>query len=842
MAPRANTKDDMLDVLLKVLGVVPEGVVTGASLGLRSDEPATLWVAAFTAAAVYAVVMYLREAALSRPGRLALGVLRFAALLLLAAVLFQPVLEVRMEVPVEPKLLVLVDASESMDIRDVRKSDQDLAAAARAMGRLPEGAPIERMTKDEREDLATVARRELSAALLAGPAGDLFSSLEERADVHYFRFARSLEPAAGPDELAEALASVAGDARAGFAAGAIATEERTPAPDGGATHLGDALLDAADEFPGAPLAGIVLLTDGASNAGTHPLAAARGLRQRQVPIYSVGIGLAEPDDVAVRGVVVQEVVFAGDIVPVRVEVDSNGYERRQALVRLRLDGEEVARRTVQLTGRPQFEELTFKAEAPADAPLDFVGVSGAAASTLRVEVEPLEGEALETNNTVDRPVRIVDDKVRVLYIEGTPRWEYRYLRAILKRDQRIDVQFITTEGDPDMARASGEHVARFPHRPDEAFAYDLVILGDVKATVFTPTQLERIEQLVRQRGASLVLLAGPKHAPAEYLDTPIARLLPVWAVQGAWDRADRDAYPALTEAGKASTLMSLEPREAKNIARWAKVRPLGQVAPLDGAKPGAHVLAELSSASSTGGALPLVAWHRAGAGKVLFVGTDRLWRLRERVGDEYHARFWGQAIQFLTLSRLLGENRRIQFAVAPSRVAPGQACRVYAHVLNETFEPVTRGTYLARIIRLGEDRGDETAVQLDRVPDMPGTYRTTYVPTRPGRYRVTVSRDAADGASTAADAAPADFAVTDERPEGRDVALKEDLLEKLAATTGGRYLPLADFARLVEAVDTTPSRRTIRKEVELWDTWLTPLVFVSLVAGEWWLRRRRNLT
>ncbi len=125
------------------------------------------------------------------------------------------------------------------------------------------------------------------------------------------------------------------------------------------------------------------------------------------------------------------------------------------------------------------------------------------------------------NNRVERSIRVVNEKINVLYIEGNARWEYRYLHAILKRDPRINATFIASSVGPELARNSPEHIERFPSKREEAFKYDLVILGDVDAAFFTPEELGLLEELVRDRGGSLLVLCGPMHSPASYAGTPV---------------------------------------------------------------------------------------------------------------------------------------------------------------------------------------------------------------------------------------------------------------------------------------------------------------------------------
>jgi uncharacterized membrane protein len=529
------------------------------------------------------------------------------------------------------------------------------------------------------------------------------------------------------------------------------------------------------------------------------------------------------------------VVFANDLVPLRVQCAANGYEKRSTALLVKIDGAEAARKTVTFSGWTQFEELPFKAPRAGGA------------HRLEVSLVPLPNEATSANNTVSRSLRVLDDRIKVLYIEGAPRWEYRYIRAVLKRDPRVDVQFITTEGDKDLARASQEHLGRFPEKEALAFQYDLVVLGDVKADTFTPTQFSLLDRLVRERGGSLIMLAGHKHAPAEYVDTPLAAMLPVRFDQASWEEVGDDVYPVLTAEGRRSTVMALERSEARTQALWANIRPLGWVPPLTGPKPGAQVLAELSDRSQRTRVFPLIAWHRYGAGKCMFVGTDQLWRLRARTGDKYHLKFWGQAVQFLALSRLLGENRRVRLETGRPQYAVGEPVEVLADVLNDLYEPLSAPAFTVYVGPA--DGGEAGPLALRAVPGSPGLYRGLYLPEAPGRYQVSVSSEAApDGRPAAlstglggASAARVQFEVLAGTSELTETAMQRDLLVRMAKTTGGAALTLRDLPLLPDYLEDRSTAATLSKEIEVWDSGLLAVMFVGLVSLEWAWRRKKNL-
>lgn len=646
--------------------------------------------------------------------------------------------------------------------------------------------------------LGKTPRWRMVQGVWSNPELELTKKLSEIGQVRFFTFAESLDSVAEPDLSADKVT-------------------------GSSTYLGEAMEEVVSRYAGSPIAGVLVMTDGANNGGLDPQGVARRLGQRGVPVYAVGIGLANPDDLVLHSIVAQDVVFGGDLVPIRVQLNSTGYERRATTLSVQLDGQEVARKSVVLTGQSQLEEISFAAETSPGPKL------------LEVTLQPLADEAILENNTIRRTVRVVDEKIKVLYVEGSPRWEYRYLRAILKRDPRMETTFLMTEGDRELARASSEHIARFPDDPEETFKYDLVILGDVKSTHFTPTQLQRLEQLVRERGGSLIVLAGHKYLPADYLDTPLMQMLPVWIEPTEWEQLNKDVYPVLTDAGQKTTVMSLDGTEARNRALWANCKPLSKAPPVTGAKRGAVVLAVLSDAARRAEPLPIIAWGRYGSGKVMFVGTDRLWRLRQKVGDLYHTRFWSQAIQFLSLSRLLGENARIHFETHPRVVHVGEPVEIYANVLNESYQPSHAPRINAEVRQSLDEFSAGAPISLRAVPGMAGLFHGVYTPREEGHFQVTAPEEPAGVANLA------EFDVIAGTGEQLDPAMRQKDLRKIADLSDGMYSSVRGIPRLVDAMQARDRIDVLHRRIEIWDSWMIVMAFVVLASVEWIWRRRRDL-
>ena len=743
--------------------------------------------------------------------RVMLAIFRGVALAVVIATLLEPTAVVTETQTYTRSFPVLLDISESMSMRDQRKRPGDIVEAAAALGmvELGEEGDVDRMVmaldSNQRQVIANSSRLDLGEAALIKSGKPTFGSLGESLDVSYHVFEQTprLISDAGvivEDDFADLKASGAGTS--------IATS-----------------LEAVVNRSGSSPAGIVLFSDGIDNTSSQRAEAIlQDLGARSIPVYTVPLGLSDPDDVSIRNIVMQEVAFSGDRVPIRVHLESKGYERRTARLSVHLNGRRVSQRTVRFEGGLQFEDIDFR-----------VDVYEKGAAQILIKVEPFDDEVSIANNEMTRSIRVVNEKVNVLYIEGNARWEFRYLRAILKRDPRINATFIASNVGPEVARNSPEHIERFPSKREEAFSYDLVILGDVDAGFFAEEELELLEELIRDRGASLLMLCGPMHSPGSYEGTPVKAMLPVqFDPNQKWGKVSESVYPVLTPEGRSSQVMTLENEDDLNDRIWSRMAPMDQLPPLLSAKPGATVLAVLSDSTDRDQSYPLVAWQRYGTGKCMSIASDRLWRLRFKTGDKYHWRVWSQCIQFMTLSRLMGEHKRIRLETDRSSYAVGSQGRIYAQVLDNEFDPVVQSGFEISV-NGPDDSGGSQRIRLQPDRSRPGLYEGYFSPPGAGRYRVEANEDDQENSNTT------EFQVTEFRQELIDTGMRPDHLQRIADLTGGAKLGIRELPRLASLVNADPVSTTVRSERPLWDSRLMILLIICILGAEWIIRRRHDL-
>ena len=417
----------MSELLVKFLGGSEEqaGHIAGADLALRGELGMTSGAAMLLILAVLVWWLYR-----SSPPRLSslrkyiLTGLRLIFFGLLLLLLMRPVLALTIEGQVRRLLLLLIDTSSSMQIKDPRPDPDDQRRAAIAQGFVDPKRP--KLSRDS-APAPPVGRMELVKAALTNAQMDLVRRLEHNFDLQVFSFGRAVAAIAQTNSSGETPSL--GDL--GWVTGLSATNS--------ATALGDALRDVMRRKRGQAIAGILLVSDGANNSGIPPDEAAAAIKAEGVPVYSYGVGVRSPRDIVIANVFAPDVSFADDDVHLTVRVRSQGLKGETAAVTLKLGNEVVAGRSVELSDDEQIVPLTFMPR-------------NAGTFDLITEIEPRADEAIRDNNFRTQRLRVIDSKIKVLLVDQSPRWEFRYLQAMLLRDRRVQLKCFLVEADPAVSR------------------------------------------------------------------------------------------------------------------------------------------------------------------------------------------------------------------------------------------------------------------------------------------------------------------------------------------------------------------------------------------------------
>ena len=590
-------------------------------------------------------------------------------------------------------------------------------------------------------------------------------------------------------------------------------------PAAPATHLNEGLRQLTRDTSDLPIGAVVLLSDGSDNSGDLALETINALRNRRLPVHTVGFGKERlAHDVEISDVSVATRALADSRIPATVTFHQRGYAGSKAVLLVR-DGEKTV----------GSREITFGTEGASQVETVFFSSGGAGAKNLHFLLGPLPGEENVANNSVARLLGVTDDKRRILYVEGEPRWEYKFIRRAEDDDKIVQVASMlrTTENKIYRQGISDpkELESGFPVRPEDLFAYDGIILGSVEAGYFTPLQQELLREFVDRRGGGLLFLGGRfSLSDGGWRGSSLVDLLPTILPSNRNTFHRNPATAELTVAGSDSPITRLMDDPARNMDRWKKLTYLMDYQEAGTPKPGATVLAELNSG---GRKMPLLATQNYGRGRTAVMATSGTWRwqMSQPLGDPAHDLFWQQLLRWLVLD---SPGRVAVTAPAQTLMDDGQI-QLTANIRGKDYLPVTDTTVTARVI--GPD-GLSALVDMTPAADTPGEFHANWTAEKPGSYlaEVTASGQTENGTLP--------FERIDGVAENFHVEQNRELLEKLASETGGRYWKPDELTRLPNEISYSDAGISVRDIKELWNMPVVFLWLLFLISAEWLLRRK----
>lgn len=754
---------------------------------------------------------------LTRWQRGLLAGLRIAMVAVFLLLLVKPVVLLTLNESVRERLLVLVDSTQSMEIKDLRVSNDDLNRAAMAAGLISPTAKIDGAPPSGIDKWRSASRAELLFALAGNDTLNLWPRLQEKADLEFYAFGREARKL-GPVGALPGEGFDAGDAKRFFARMKFTDE---------ATAIGDSLRQVLEENRGQPLAGIVVVSDGANNTGTPPAEVADMAKQDGIPLFLYGTGILGPKDIVVRDVAGPRGAFVKERAEFAVRVRAPGYTGQPVKIQLKADGKIVDELEVKLNGDGETEyRLGYEPQEKAEVEIE-------------AAIEPVSGESSTENNVATTKVRVLDSQVKVLYVEQEPRWDFRYLLSTLQRDRRLAVQSVLFDGGADLADEPGSpFLKEFPKERAELVSNEILILGDVDPAMLGQENMKLIAEWVSELGGGLIFLAGPKSDPFAYAGTPLEALLPVTLDPRLTkeQQAERSREPIplkLTTMGEYSPLLRLAEGNLENRQIWNSFPGVRWTARVAGAKPSAQVFLVDANADHAinGEPMPVLAQQTYGQGAVMYFGFDETYRWRSQLGEKFYSKVWNQIIQNFSLDRQLGASARMQIKTDRPEYLVGDKVVIAGKLFSQSFAALKEPTVPGTLVFQGEEEGakeEPAELRLMAVPDQPGAYQASFTATRAGQYRFSTLMDPK---------AVLKFSVSTPRIEQAETAMDGSLLQAMAETSGGKFLREENLNSLPDLVSSRGATiPTFKKRELFYSPWWMVLLAV-LACTEWLLRR-----
>jgi uncharacterized membrane protein len=604
-------------------------------------------------------------------------------------------------------------------------------------------------------------------------------------------------------------------------------------PDARRSDLSGALTAVADRYKGQRLGGVVVLSDGgdtsASEAGTT--------RALGVPVFAVGIGARTvAKDREVLNLTAGEPVASESSIDLSVTAVSVGFGTTPIPIRLSENGRplETRQATPAAPGAPVHEVFT-------------VSPSPDTATVYAVEISADSGELVSENNIRRVLVPPQGRRRRVLVVEGAPGFEHTFLKRALARDPALEVDSVVRKGRNDEGRdtffiqaatsRSAALASGYPATRADLFVYDALIFGNLEGDFFSREQLEMTAEFVAVRGGGLLVLGGRSFERAGLSGTPLEEVLPV-------DVTDRRATAARTASGSVpaanavalttdgaahpATRLAITAEESRK--RWSQLPAMAAVSAAGTPRPGAQVLAVTTSGGSE--LRPLLITQRYGVGRSMVFAGEATWRWRMLLPstNTTHELVWRQ------MARWVGSGSAERIEIPPTSVVlPGTTDPVSVLVRDESFKPVANAEVTMRV---RDPNGQERSLP------------AALADPREGRYTAAVRFDQAGVYTVAADVRRgSEPAATVSRPllvGGADVELSEprlndDVLRRIAESSGGTYMAAEDAANVPELLKKGGVGNPPVEMRDLWNTGWSLAAIVVLLGCEWLLRRRVGL-
>jgi len=591
------------------------------------------------------------------------------------------------------------------------------------------------------------------------------------------------------------------------------------------TDLGAALDRAGQDASQQPVSAVVMITDGGHNAPDDPREAAASLRG--VPLFIVPIGSSViPRDVLVHHIQCPRAAFKNDMVVVEAMVTAYDCKGEQVKVELLSDDVVVDSQTVTVAATVFDGRVSFQWKA-----------AELGRHILKVRSVPVPKEFSLDNNEAQTEVEVMENTIRVLLADDLPRWEFRYLSMLFKRDKHVEFdQLLFEPADDSPDKAARES---FPQDQKGWMKYRVVILGDVTPAELPPDQQEMLRKYVVEDGGNLIVIAGETAMPAAFAGQPLAEMIPSTEVPV---NPDQGFGLAVTAEGSVSVPTQLEddPLASDRIWRDTSTRlPVYDLSPFSHPKPTSHVLIAASTPEQGADTRAFFSWQYVGAGRVVYLAAPISYQLRFGVGDLYHHRFWGQLLRWAIARDMSTGSRTVHLLTDKNRYEAGDQAQIVLRLNAEDGSAVTGAHCSVEAFR--KDQSIKM-IELHEESGSPGAYRGLFphLPAGPLTLRAAGSTVqsllAGEGRKE-----PVDHLINvDARgtTELSDPFCNLPLLNQIADASGGSVIPPASLQSALAGLDATPDPEdTELGRSPVWDRWSFLWIFIGCITIEWLARR-----
>ncbi len=617
-------------------------------------------------------------------------------------------------------------------------------------------------------------------------------------------------------------------------------------PRGEETRIGESLYQLIGQLSGRTLSGVVVVSDGRSNAGVDIQPAHTRAERSGTRLITVGVGSQTPQmNLWVSGMQSPTDVHQGDPFDVTVMLQGTGSAGHRATVRLfqqSADGDgkdrrQIAEQTLELGDDAIPSSVRFNQQLAVPGKYDFIA-----------RIEPAAGSTEMTagDNERRRTIEVTDRRMKVLIISSGPMRDYQFVRNTLFRHSGVEsdvwLQSVTDENLGFVSQEAKKLLTKFPASEAELFEYDVIVAFDPDWSRVSSEQQTFLNRWVSEHAGGLVVVAGeiftPKLAQEPEALRDITVLYPVLLNRMLPDlqisqRADEPWPIALTQEGRATEFLKIADATGNaSVDLWSTFKGIFRSYPVRGIRDGAVVLLEYGNprARTELGQPPFLASQFYGTGRTVFIGSAETWRLRE-ISPQGHQRFWTSLIREVGQGRRNRGNARGLLLLDRTEVSPGQPVSIRARLYDARLQPLVSESVPLTIVD-AEGRTLSIPDRLNADGRDTGQFVNSFRPPRSGLYRISVPvPESSDVLQTTLDVVLPNL-------ESQNPTQNAELLTNLTKDTQGRYLSLSEIAALPSLLPDQSQPVVVDEQLRtLWDRKWMLFTMIGLLAMEWILRR-----
>ena len=688
-----------------------------------------------------------------------------------------------------------------------------------------EGTPFTSENQELMSSIQNASRLDRVSKAIDALQKTTLSSLNEKADLRYSSFDQSVQWMPGPPA-SQTLSS-----------GNNINDREEPVAASG-TDLSNVLATLQQEAAHQPLAAVFLLSDVAHNqpGEKHPRDVAATLTD--TPVYVVPIGNTQHvRDVHLRSVFAPSVAMRNDDIVIEASLQAFHCEGEVCIVQLLQDGKPIDQREILLDSGLATRTVRFERH---------VGTLGT--EQFRVAVSPIEGELTADNNVRDFEVNVTRNDIKILLTDEFPRWEYRYLTQLFRRDSKVECDELLFH--PRMiATGRREESKSVPITVDDWDYYDVIMMGDLATDHLPVAAQESLVKYLQDRGGTVVMIAGTEAMPQAYKNMPLGEIIPVEPVEHPAANAQGGYEFRITKEGLEHPALMIGETEEENRVAWSLVNhysPLPAVSAWRKPKAATRSLIAAVPRESTD---PLddernsafLCWQQVGRGRVVYLSAAESFRLRFLRGDRLHYRFWGQLVRWAIAADLAAGTKFVRVRTDKSRYNTRETVQVTVRLADAKGEPVVADGVSANVI--GED--DSRTISLSADLAVPGEYRGEIRSLVPGEYRIEPAGNAVEQLQRENSQEPASATLSVQKEmssELTETRCDRALAQQIADVTGGQVVPPTAIDEILKLTNLEPLMSETIQQQPLWVQWKYLWIVFGCLQSEWIVRRRLGLS